>query len=126
MDMKNAVINRKAGFTLLEVMIVIAIISLLGAIAIPNFLKARANSQSNSCISNLHQIDSAAQEFALEQHKRTGQGIVFPTDLTPYIKLNTASSIPPCPAGGNYELNTVGNVPTCDLSTSATPPHVLQ
>jgi prepilin-type N-terminal cleavage/methylation domain-containing protein len=123
--MKNAKNLRKAGFTLVEIMIVVAIIGLLAAIAIPNFVKARATSQANACINNLKQIDAAAQQFALEARKKSGDGISYPGDLTPYIKLNSANSIPPCPAGGNYDCATVGNNPTCDLSTTVTPAHVL-
>ena len=67
-----------AGFTLVEIMIVVAIIGLLAAIAIPNFVKARATSQANACINNLRQIESAVQEFALETGKHVGDTITLP------------------------------------------------
>jgi len=106
-------------------MIVVAIIGLLAAIAIPNFVKARATSQANACINNLRQIDAAAQEFALERGKKTSDAITYPTDLTPYIKLNATGVIPPCPAGGSYNDATVGVNPSCSLSSNVTPPHIL-
>jgi type II secretory pathway pseudopilin PulG len=105
-------------------MIVVAIIGLLAAIAIPNFVKARAQSQCNACINNLRQIDAAANQFALETGQKTGAAITYPTYLTPYIKLNSAGSIPPCPANGTYTCATVGSSPSCSLST-LTPGHVL-
>jgi prepilin-type N-terminal cleavage/methylation domain-containing protein len=123
--MKNVKTLRTAGFTLVEIMIVVAIIGLLAAIAIPNFVKARATAQANGCINNLRQIDAAAQEFALERGKKTGDAISYPSDLTPYIKLNANGSIPPCPAGGTYADATVGASPSCSLSSTVTPAHIL-
>src|SRR5215813_8644367 len=86
--------NRKHGFTLVEIMIVVAIIGLLAAIAIPNFVKARATAQKNACINNLRQIDGAIQQFALE-NKKAATDPVAEADVTPYLK-NSIS----CPAGG--------------------------
>jgi prepilin-type N-terminal cleavage/methylation domain-containing protein len=124
-QMKNT--NSRAGFTLVEIMIVVAIIGLLAAIAIPNFVKARATSQANACINNMRQIDAAVNEWALEKGKTTGSTApTLNSDLTPYIKLNSASSVPPCPALGSYAVGTVGAIPqvTCSLTT-VTPPHIM-
>ena len=101
--------SQKSGFTLVEIMIVVAIIGLLAAIAIPNFVRARAKAQINTCIANLKQLDGAKESWGLEMKKKTGD---VPTmgDLVPnYIKTE-----PKCPAGStSYTLNALGTDPTC-------------
>jgi len=124
--MKTAKATRVAGFTLVEIMIVVAIIGLLAAIGIPSFVHARATSQANACINNLRQIESAVQQVAIEKGLHVGDTVTYPDDLTPYIRLNSNSQIPGCPASGTYTTFTVGATPqvSCSLST-LNPPHAL-
>jgi prepilin-type N-terminal cleavage/methylation domain-containing protein len=124
--MKTNKTSRKAGFTLVEIMIVVAIIGLLAAIAIPNFIRARATSQQNACINNLRQIDGAIDEWALETGQSNGN-TPSATTVSAYIKLNSNNKIPGCPAGGSYTYGNVGAIPqiSCSLSGDATTPHKL-
>jgi type II secretory pathway pseudopilin PulG len=106
-------------------MVVVVIIGLLAAIALPSFVYARARSQANACISNLQEIQDATDEFAIENNKTTGQRVRLNRDLTPYIKLNASGKIPTCPAGGTYSDRIIGQLPTCSLGYNVTPAHVM-
>jgi prepilin-type N-terminal cleavage/methylation domain-containing protein len=126
--MNTSKASLRTGFTLVEIMIVVAIIGLLGAIAIPSYVHTRARTQANACINNLRQIEAAVQQVVFEQGKHDGDTLTWPDDVTPYIKLNSSSSIPSCPAGGSYSLQLVGTIPQaiCSLGATVDPPHILQ
>ena len=111
--MKVTQLNLRSAFTLVEIMIVVAIIGLLAAIAIPNFARARKTAQTNACISNLRQMDGAVELWALEAKKKAGD----PVDSSSVIGYLKGSNMPPCPAGGTYTFNPVGQSPTCDLAS---------
>jgi len=113
--MKVSTRTSQSGFTLVEIMIVVAIIGLLAAIAIPNFVKARTISQKNACIANLKQIDGAKATWALE-NKKVSSDTPVTTDLfgaTAYVR-----DQPACPGGGSYTLEDVATKPACSLAAT--------
>ena len=104
-------IRTKAGFTLVEIMIVVAIIGLLAAIAIPNFVRARTTAQKNACINNLRQIDGAKEQWALENKKKDGD---TPTSAELFGASLYMRDSPTCPAdGAAYTLQPVGTKQSC-------------
>ena len=109
----------KAAFTLVEIMIVVAIIGLLAGIAIPNFIKARETARKNACINNLRLIDAAIQQWALENNKNGTDPVVLDS-LTVYMnrggtgQINgTAPGAVKCPSGGTYSATSVDTKPAC-------------
>ena len=109
------------GFTLVEIMIVVAIIGLLASIAIPNFVRARKTSQMNACINNLRLIDSAVQQLKLEKPAAT----IDKAGITPYLGRGDTGVFPKCPTTTTDTYTVAADaIPTCS-NTSAEFPHVL-
>ncbi len=111
---------REKGFTLVEIMIVVAIIGLLAAIAIPNFVRARQKAQAEACIANLRQIEGATQVWAVDTGAADTVAPGWNDLVTNYIRTQ-----PTCPANGTYTLSTVNARPTCSVANSVTPAHAL-
>lgn len=105
--------RQKGGFTLVEIMVVVAIIALLATLAIPNYVKAREQARRQTCINNLKKIDEAKHLWGLDAKKGSEDvptdSEIFGTDA--YIK-----SLPACPSSGSYDLLKIGVFPTCTFT----------
>jgi prepilin-type N-terminal cleavage/methylation domain-containing protein len=110
---------RKGGFTLVEIMIVVAIIGLLAAIAIPNFIRARTTTQQNTCWNNIRQFDAAKDQYALEAGLSTGDAVNPSSTLNDYLTNLTVNDA--CPGGGSYSsIDTIGTPVSCDVHNRPT------
>lgn len=110
-------LRSKGGFTLVEIMIVVAIIGLLAAIAVPNFIQARTESRKSACINNLRLIEAAKEQWALANNQADDAATVM-ADVIPYMKGNVA---PTCPSAGAYTTNNVGVPAACDVAGHVLP-----
>lgn len=102
--------KRDKGFTLIEIMIVVLIIGVLLAIAVPNFMNARETSRAKACVSNLKQIDAAKEQWAMDHNANNGDAVVD-SEVDGYIK----AGAPACPSGGSYTYSAVGTDPACSI-----------
>jgi prepilin-type N-terminal cleavage/methylation domain-containing protein len=113
-------LNRKhAGFTLVEIMIVVAIIALLAAIAVPGFLRARKRSQASKILNDLRMIDAAVDQYAIETN-RTTNNVVNVSDWTNYVKKNSILYNTGADLFGNsygpQTVDTIPQVPSADYA----------
>src|SRR6195256_5067472 len=111
--MLNTLNKKRGGFTLVEIMIVVAIIALLAAIAVPGFLRARKRAQATRILNDLRMIDSAVDQYAIETNKSSGSSVTV-ADWTNYMKkgsalFNTGNDI----FGNSYGAQTVDTLPKC-------------
>ncbi len=112
-------LKRKTGFTLIEIMVVILIIAMLLAIAIPSFLRARETSRARSCQGNLRMLATSKEQWAMDNRKN---GVDTPTAaelVTCYIK-GTNGVLPVCPSNGTYAIGDMATWPSCSIGTNST------
>jgi prepilin-type N-terminal cleavage/methylation domain-containing protein len=100
----------KKGFTIVELMVVVAVIGLLAVVGVPSYVRAREVSFTNACINNLRQIDAAKDMWAFDNSKGTGDP-VSAGDLDSYLKRGFAGVEEPI--GGTYQINAIGTDPEC-------------
>ncbi|MCE5323838.1 prepilin-type N-terminal cleavage/methylation domain-containing protein [bacterium] len=114
--MQSDQLHYRRGFTLIEVLLAVAIIGILLTIGIPNFLKARTSSHTKTCLTNLWHISHAKEEYAAEEKLSNGQSVEW-NDLVPAL----LKSKPSCPASGEYTIGKVGETPQCNIDEHVLP-----
>jgi prepilin-type N-terminal cleavage/methylation domain-containing protein len=122
-------LSDKRGFTLLEMMIVVTLIGLVAAIAIPNIVRSRTTARMNACINNLCQLDAAKSTWTTAMHVNPGT-TPADTEIQPFLGRGSTGTLPTCPADTNrvptfdtsYNIQPVGTLPTCRIVSSS---HVL-
>ena len=107
--------KQNKGFTLVEIMIVVAIIALLAAIAIPSFMKSRSDSRASSCMNNLRLIDHAKQQYATSQQALPDSTVLYFSDINVYLKGVTTNGTLICRDGGTYTVAAVNILPNCSV-----------
>lgn len=103
--------KRPSAFTLVEIMIVVAVIGVILAIAVPSYVKTRERSQANICIENLSQIESAKQQLGVETGKPPGVQVTAAELIGPTLYMKKT---PICPGGGTYDYKWIGTNAVCD------------
>lgn len=110
-------LKKSKGFTLVEIMIVVLIIGILLAIAVPNFIKARESSRTRTCVANLRQIEAAKEQWAMEMKKTSADTPAW-GDLVGAAAYMKAQ--PSCPSGGAYTIGDVATNPSCSTGGTHT------
>lgn len=113
---KQAARRRTGGFTLVEIMIVILIMSIILTIAVPNWIKARETSRNTTCVANMKRIDSAKEQYAMTSGLSTGSPCAFANIVPDYIKAQ-----PACPNSGILTPEPIGQPPTCTIAGHVLP-----
>lgn len=124
--------TRNGGFTLLEIMIVCAIIAIVAVVAIPNIVRGRATAQMNACVNNMSQLDAAKSAWATAM-RADPSTVPSSSSIQPFLGRGSTGTLPICPCDTNksfstsYSLRSVGSTPICLIGSSySVEPHILR